>query len=92
VQNLETLKLPWTVDQKSCTEVGRRRQALSPNCQQQVRLVGTFSIGTDFTSGNGNVVMSDQNFLRYFANLGTEIVAPSTPLILGCSKLPQMLM
>jgi putative ABC transport system permease protein len=40
--------------------------------EQQIRLVGTFSLGTDFASGNGNVIISDQNFLRYFANLAPE--------------------
>jgi putative ABC transport system permease protein len=34
--------------------------------------VGTFSLGTDFASGNGNLIMSDQNFLRYFAFRGPE--------------------
>jgi putative ABC transport system permease protein len=75
VQNLETLKLPWTalIDQKSRTEVGPTQAGIITELsEQQVRLVGTFSIGTDFASGNGNVVMSDQNFLRYFANLGPE--------------------
>jgi putative ABC transport system permease protein len=34
--------------------------------------VGTFSLGTDFAAGNGNLIMSDQNFLRYFAFRGPE--------------------
>jgi putative ABC transport system permease protein len=34
--------------------------------------VGTFPLGTDFASGNGNVLMSDQNFIRYFSNLGPD--------------------
>lgn len=29
-------------------------------------------MGTDFASANGNVIMSDQNFLRYFSDLGPE--------------------
>jgi putative ABC transport system permease protein len=75
LQNREALKLPWTalIDDQSRSEVG----AIEPGTvtelsEQQIRLVGTFSLGTDFSSGNGNVVMSDQNFLRYFANLAPE--------------------
>jgi len=73
VQNL-TLKLPWTalIDQNPAQKWDDAGRHYHRTVGQQVRLVGTFSIGTDFTSGNGNVVMSDQNFLRYFANLGPE--------------------
>ncbi len=35
--------------------------------EREVRVVGTFTLGTDFASGNGNLIMSDVNFLRYFA-------------------------
>jgi len=69
-----------------------RRRHYHRTVGQQVRLVGTFSIGTDFTSGNGNVVMSDQNFLRYFANLGPEEDSRTLNTIDIGSKLPQMLM
>jgi putative ABC transport system permease protein len=73
--NRETLRLPWTalVDVKSRPEVGPTRAGVVTElAEQQVELVGTYSLGTDFASANGNIVMSDQNFLRYFANLGPE--------------------
>ncbi|MFQ3629892.1 MAG: DevC protein, partial [Cyanobacteriota bacterium] len=69
------LKLPWTaiVDEKSRAEVGTvAAGVVTELAEQQVRVVGTYSLGTDFASANGNVIMSDQNFLRYFANLGPE--------------------
>jgi putative ABC transport system permease protein len=69
------LEMPWTalVDRKSRSEVG----AIVPGtvtevAEKEVRLVGNFTLGTDFTSGNGNVVMSDQNFVRFFSNLGPD--------------------
>lgn len=53
--------------------------------EQQINVVGTFTLGTDFAAGNGNVVMSDQNFIRYFARLGPEKTAePSARWILAC--------
>jgi putative ABC transport system permease protein len=75
LQNRETLKLPWTalIDDQSRSEVGPIDPGIVTELsEQQIRLVGTFSLGTDFSSGNGNVVISDQNFLRYFANLAPE--------------------
>ncbi|MCP6757210.1 MAG: ABC transporter permease DevC [Fischerella sp. CENA71] len=74
-QNLEALKMPWTalIDDKSRSEVGSTQVGIFTELsEQQIRLVGTFSMGTDFASANGNIVMSDQNFLRYFANLAPE--------------------
>ncbi|GAB4144491.1 MAG: ABC transporter permease DevC [Cyanobacteria bacterium J069] len=71
----EALKMPWTaiVDEKSRAEVGNVTAGIVTEiAEQQVRVVGTYSLGTDFASANGNVIMSDQNFLRYFANLGPE--------------------
>ena len=75
LQNQEALKLPWTalIDNQSRSEVGSIEPGtITELSEQQIRLVGTFSLGTDFSSGNGNVVISDQNFLRYFANLAPE--------------------
>ncbi|GAB4472927.1 MAG: ABC transporter permease DevC [Elainellaceae cyanobacterium] len=69
------LKLPWTaiVDEKSRAEVGTvAAGVVTELAEQRVQVVGTYSLGTDFASANGNVIMSDQNFLRYFANLGPE--------------------
>lgn len=74
-QNREALKLPWMalIDKKSRPEVGPMQAGIVTELEkQQVRLVGTFSMGTDFAAANGNVVMSDHNFLRYFANLDPE--------------------
>ena len=69
------LQMPDTVmiDTKSRPEVG----SIAPGTvteisDRRVRVIGNFTLGTDFASGNGNLIMSDQNFLRYFANLGPE--------------------
>jgi putative ABC transport system permease protein len=75
LQNLEALQLPRTaiIDDKSRPEVGPTQGSIVTElAETEVRLVGTFSLGTDFASGNGNVIMSDQNFLRYFSNLGPD--------------------
>jgi putative ABC transport system permease protein len=75
LENLEGLKMPWTVlmDEQSRPEVGPKvAGVVTELAEQRIQVIGTFSLGTDFASGNGNVVMSDQNFLRYFANLGPE--------------------
>ncbi len=69
------LEMPRTaiIDVKSRSEVGSLTAGtVTEVAKQRVRLVGTFRLGTDFTSGNGNVVMSDQNFVRYFSNLGPD--------------------
>ncbi|MBW4516484.1 MAG: ABC transporter permease DevC [Timaviella obliquedivisa GSE-PSE-MK23-08B] len=69
------LQMPRTamVDSKSRSEVGSLAiGTVTEVAKQEVRLVGTFPLGTDFTSGNGNVLMSDQNFVRYFSNLGPD--------------------
>ncbi|MBT9315575.1 ABC transporter permease DevC [Leptothoe spongobia] len=71
----QALKLPETalMDTKSRVEVGPvEAGVISELADRYIRLVGTFTIGTDFASGNGNLLMSDQNFLRYFADRGPE--------------------
>lgn len=75
MENRAALELPWTalVDEKSRAEVGPTEAGIETElAEQQIALVGTYSLGTDFASANGNLVMSDQNFLRYFSNLGPE--------------------
>ncbi|WP_448563189.1 ABC transporter permease DevC [Trichothermofontia sp.] len=75
LENLNAIQLPWTalIDEKARPEVGPIKTGIVTELMsQQVKIVGTFSLGTDFAAGNGNVVMSDQNFLRYFARLGPE--------------------
>lgn len=71
--NLDKLQLPDTalIDLRSREEVGTKAAGvISELAKRQLRIVGTFSLGTDFASGNGNLIMSDQNFLRFFANRG----------------------
>ncbi|NEQ50116.1 MAG: FtsX-like permease family protein [Leptolyngbya sp. SIO3F4] len=71
----QALKLPETalMDTKSRAEVGPIEVGVvSELADRRIRLVGTFTMGTDFASGNGNLLMSDQNFLRYFADRGPE--------------------
>jgi putative ABC transport system permease protein len=72
VEHQTELQAPWTVllDEKGKAEIGPKQTGIVTELsERQVRVVGTFRIGTDFASENGNVIMSDQNFLRYFANL-----------------------
>ncbi|MFM7219029.1 MAG: ABC transporter permease DevC [Nodosilinea sp.] len=71
----QDLKLPNTalIDRRARAELGPRQTGVVTElADRQVRIVGTFSLGTDFAAGNGNLLMSDQNFLRYFANRGPE--------------------
>ena len=71
----QALKLPETalMDTQSRAEVGPvEAGVISELADRRIRLVGTFTMGTDFASGNGNLLMSDQNFLRYFADRGPE--------------------
>jgi putative ABC transport system permease protein len=66
------LQQPWTVllDEKGKAEVGPKQASIvSELAEKQAHVIGTFRIGTDFASGNGNLVMGDQNFVRYFGNL-----------------------
>lgn len=61
------------MDTQSRAEVGPVKAGIeSELADRYIRLVGTFTMGTDFASGNGNLIMSDQNFLRYFADRGPE--------------------
>ena len=72
LEHQSELRKPWTVliDRRGKDELGPKRPGIVTELsEKQVRIVGTFQIGTDFASGNGNLIMSDQNFLRYFANL-----------------------
>ncbi|MDB9528097.1 ABC transporter permease DevC [Oscillatoria sp. CS-180] len=74
-ENLDALRLPNTalIDTRARAEVGPREAGIITElADREVRIVGTFELGTDFASGNGNLIMSDQNFLRYFADRGPE--------------------
>ncbi len=71
----QDLKLPNTamIDSRSRAELGPLETGIITElADREIRIVGTFSLGTDFASGNGNLIMSDQNFLRFFANRGPE--------------------
>ena len=73
--HLAALQLPNTalIDTRARAEVGPREAGIRTElAERDIRIVGTFSLGTDFAAGNGNLIMSDQNFLRYFANRGPE--------------------
>ncbi|MEO1403142.1 MAG: ABC transporter permease DevC [Cyanobacteria bacterium J06635_1] len=73
--HLKALQLPNTalIDTKARPEVGPTEAGIVTElADRRINIVGTFSLGTDFASGNGNLIMSDQNFLRYFANRGPE--------------------
>ncbi|MEM9004324.1 MAG: ABC transporter permease DevC [Cyanobacteria bacterium P01_F01_bin.86] len=71
----DQLRLPNTalIDTRARAEIGPREAGIITElADREIRIVGTFDLGTDFASGNGNLIMSDQNFLRYFANRGPE--------------------
>ena len=71
----QDLKLPNTamIDSRSRAELGPLETGvITELADREIRIVGTFSLGPDFASGNGNLIMSDQNFLRFFANRGPE--------------------
>ncbi|MBF2034398.1 MAG: FtsX-like permease family protein [Leptolyngbyaceae cyanobacterium T60_A2020_046] len=73
--NLAALQMPNTalIDERARAEVGPREAGIITElADREIRIVGTFRLGTDFASGNGNLIMSDQNFLRYFADRGPE--------------------
>jgi putative ABC transport system permease protein len=61
------------IDSKARAEIGPTEAGIvSELAERTLKIVGTFELGTDFASGNGNLIMSDVNFLRYFANRGPE--------------------
>jgi putative ABC transport system permease protein len=61
------------IDTKARAEIGPTTAGVvSELAERTLQIVGTFELGTDFASGNGNLIMSDVNFLRYFANRGPE--------------------
>ncbi|MBU6230048.1 MAG: ABC transporter permease DevC [Cyanobacteria bacterium REEB459] len=71
----QDLRLPNTalIDRRARAELGPRQEGVVTElADRQIHIVGTFSLGTDFAAGNGNLIMSDQNFLRYFANRGPQ--------------------
>jgi putative ABC transport system permease protein len=76
IAHQEDLKLPNTalIDTRARAEVGPRESGIMTElASREIHIVGTFSLGTDFASGNGNLIMSDQNFLRYFAFRDAEV-------------------
>lgn len=69
--NLGELKLSDTtfVDRLARPELGRKEPGtVTELADRSVRVVGNFTLGNDFASLNGNLIMSETNFQRYFAN------------------------
>ncbi|MBF2005105.1 ABC transporter permease DevC [Chlorogloeopsis sp. ULAP01] len=75
-QNLNKLKLPDTVlfDRSSRSEYGpiaaqfeRDKQVLTEISNYRIKTVGLFTLGPSFAA-DGNLITSDQNFLRLFRN------------------------
>ncbi|PMB03916.1 ABC transporter permease [Fischerella thermalis CCMEE 5273] len=75
-QNLNKLKLPDTVlfDRSSRSEYGpiaaqfeRDNQVLTEISNYRIKTVGLFTLGPSFAA-DGNLITSDQNFLRLFRN------------------------
>ncbi|MGB7249942.1 MAG: ABC transporter permease DevC [Phormidesmis sp.] len=74
-EHLSALQVANTalIDTKARAEIGPTEAGIvSELADRTIEIVGTFELGTDFASGNGNLIMSDVNFLRYFANRGPE--------------------
>src|SRR5262249_8242087 len=66
----EALKLPATVlvDATAGECDGRRHTGTRTElARREVVVVGTFRLGTDFLN-DGNAIMSDRNFLKFFPN------------------------
>ena len=79
-QELAKLQIPNTalIDERARAEIGPTEAGIvSELADRRIKIVGTFELGTDFASGNGNLIMSDVNFLRYFADRGPEEVERS---------------
>lgn len=69
----DNLKLPNTalIDTRARNDLGPRESGITTElADREIYIVGTFSLGTDFAAGNGNLIMSDQNFFRYFTFKG----------------------
>lgn len=61
------------IDTKARAEIGPTEAGITSElAKRTLKIVGTFELGTDFASGNGNLIMSDVNFLRFFADRGPE--------------------
>ena len=76
-EQISALQLPNTalIDTRARAEIGPTDAGIvSELAERELKIVGTFELGTDFAAGNGNLIMSDINFLRYFANRGPEEV------------------
>ncbi|MBD2462890.1 FtsX-like permease family protein [Oscillatoria sp. FACHB-1407] len=74
-EQVDKLLMPDTVmvDLKARAELGPTTPGVQTElAERRVTVVGNYTMGTDFASQNGNVIMSDQNFLRYFADRGPE--------------------
>jgi len=69
--NRSQLQAPGTalVDVRSLASIGPREAGITTELDnRKVDIVGTFNLGTNFSSFNGNLIMSDQNLLRFFTN------------------------
>lgn len=68
-KSMIALRLPYTLltDQKSHKDFGSMAEGtVAELSSHKVKVVGTFELGTDFNA-DGNLIMSDQNFLRIFS-------------------------
>ena len=75
-KSLPDLQMPDAVmvDLRVRPEVGPTEPGVTTElADRATQVVGNFTLGTDFAAGKGNVLMSDRNFLRYFAQQGPEV-------------------
>lgn len=70
LQDVSELRLPNTtwVDRLARPELGSiKTGTVTELSDRRVKVVGNFTLGNDFASLNGNLLMSEANFQRYFS-------------------------
>jgi putative ABC transport system permease protein len=90
--NLEALRQPDTVmvDRRARSFLGEASEGTETElARRQIRVVGTFELGPNFYS-DGNVIMSDRNFFKFFGARGGSTNTDLPDIEIGAVKvLPQ---
>ncbi|NJM99678.1 MAG: hypothetical protein HC800_23295 [Phormidesmis sp. RL_2_1] len=82
-QHLLELQLPNTVlvDRFARAEIGQRQRGVVTELgDRYVQVVGNFSLGNDFAAYSGNVITSEDNFLRYQTSRDAKQLAARSTL------------
>lgn len=83
-QHRTGLQLPDTVlvDRLARSELGRRRPGTVTELgDRRVEVLGNFDLGNDFAAFNGNLITSEENFLRYQTQRDAKQTARSLELV-----------